>query len=62
MLQELTVILVTLLPLVSANNNKDEHYVSKGLKVAVSLVAFLVSSLYQQTSYFLSVQPNNATF
>ena len=34
MLQELTVVLVTLLPLASFNNSKDERlYVSKGLKV-----------------------------
>lgn len=33
--EELTVILVTLLPLVSVNNGKDERYASKGLKVAV---------------------------
>ncbi|XP_020400640.1 protein SHOOT GRAVITROPISM 6 isoform X2 [Zea mays] len=44
--EELTVILVTLLPLVSANNNKDEHYVSKGLKTYNELQhCFLVIGL-----------------
>ncbi|CAD6209555.1 unnamed protein product [Miscanthus lutarioriparius] len=44
--EELTVILVTLLPLVSANNNKDEYYVSKGLKTYNELQhCFLVIGL-----------------
>ncbi|KAG0552792.1 hypothetical protein BDA96_01G538000 [Sorghum bicolor] len=44
--EELTVTLVTLLPLVSANNNKDEHYVSKGLKTYNELQhCFLVIGL-----------------
>lgn len=32
-LQELAVVLITLLPLVSVNISKDERYISKGLKV-----------------------------
>ncbi|KAK8446790.1 hypothetical protein SEVIR_9G545400v4 [Setaria viridis] len=44
--EELTVILVTLLPLVSVNNSKDEHYVSKGLKTYNELQhCFLVIGL-----------------
>jgi hypothetical protein len=34
-LQELTAVLVTLLPLASVNNSRYEHYVSKGFKVGV---------------------------
>ena len=42
MLQELTVVLVTLLPLASFNNSKDERsYVSKGLKVPHILNSFV---------------------
>ncbi|KAG2628543.1 hypothetical protein PVAP13_3KG394681 [Panicum virgatum] len=44
--EELTVILITLLPLVSVNNGKDEHYVSKGLKTYNELQhCFLVIGL-----------------
>ncbi|XP_062209866.1 protein SHOOT GRAVITROPISM 6 [Phragmites australis] len=44
--EELTVILLTLLPLASVNNSKDEHYVSKGLKTYNELQhCFLVIGL-----------------
>jgi len=44
--EELTVILVTLLPLVSVNNGKDERYASKGLKTYNELQrCFLVIGL-----------------
>ncbi|KAL6649216.1 hypothetical protein ACP70R_013440 [Stipagrostis hirtigluma subsp. patula] len=44
--EELTVILVTLLPLASTNSGKDEHYVSKGLKTYNELQhCFLVIGL-----------------
>ncbi|CAL4920753.1 unnamed protein product [Urochloa decumbens] len=44
--EELTVILVTLLPLASVNNSKDEHYASKGLKTYNELQrCFLVIGL-----------------
>ncbi|RLN39666.1 protein SHOOT GRAVITROPISM 6 [Panicum miliaceum] len=44
--EELTVILVTLLPLVFVNNGKDEHYASKGLKTYNELQrCFLVIGL-----------------
>ncbi|KAK3148379.1 hypothetical protein QOZ80_3BG0294260 [Eleusine coracana subsp. coracana] len=44
--EELTAILVTLLPLASVNNSKDQHYVSKGLKTYNELQhCFLVIGL-----------------